>query len=198
MIGMMFAGVGVGQAPVDVKVMSSNFAFDLAGPQDTRDGTWGTADDYVHKVEFTPPTGQQTVVHSISGDIVAWVRVHTQGKFGVLYGFQQYEKNRGGGGECGWCDITTMLYGQTGASSQEVATRKFNKRYIKPILLPENKLWVKGASWLNDTGQAVHFEITFTVEYEFRSRLMEDILLQPSPCHNDGVVGSCPGGMDSY
>lgn len=166
--GLLLTILCFGQNTSTIKVMSSNFAFDLAGTVDTRPNTWGTAESYTHKITFTPPIGYRVVVHSITGDIVSWVRNESQGKYGVLYGFQQYVYNVGGWGECDLCDVTTMLYGQTGGTSKDVATRTFKKEFKTPVPLPTNALFVKGAAWLNDTNQPVHFEITFTVEYEFK------------------------------
>ena len=151
----------------NVKFMSGCFSYDLDGPRDTRPYTWGTAEGAISEIKFMPPSGMQTVVHSITGDIVAWTRNETRGKFGVLYGFQQYPYNVGGAGELDMGDISTLLYGQTGSNSTEVTTRTFNKTFKKPIALPVHSLFVKGASWLNETGQEVHLEITYTVEYEF-------------------------------
>lgn len=156
------------------RVASGNFSADIAGQPDSRPGTWGTAGAELWAIEFHPPEGCAIEIHSISGDIVSWVRwsnsaswAPAKDKFGVLYGFQFHRENRGGGEICDLCDVGTILYGQAGANSRDVSSRVFRQSYRSPVRLPEDRLWVKAAAWLNDTDQPVHLEITWTIEFQF-------------------------------
>ena len=152
---------------------SSNYSVDLTGPKDTRADTWGTAAAYSAPIAFHPPAGYRVRVLRIRGDLVAWARVlpgeelpATGSTAGVLVGFQTTALD--GSARCVPCADNTLIYLQDAVSGSGRVRIPFDADVSTGgLLLPDNVLVVKVASWLNTTGKAIHLEPTFTVIYRF-------------------------------
>ncbi len=148
---------------------SSNFATDMEGDPDTRQGTWGSAGAQEWVITFDPPPDHRVQIEHIHGDLVSWVRwngASQPGRFaGVLMGIQTTEPD--GSTRADWLADNTFLYIQDVCGAEGKRT-PFNVR-LKRVLPPDHKLRVKVAVWLNDTGRAVHMEPTITIGYRFVS-----------------------------
>ncbi len=157
-----------GDCPAKVRIVSGNFSDDLAGQPDTRPGTWGTAGVAYHQVAFHPPAGCAVKILSISGDVVAWIRDYSYGQAGVLVGIhRQMWGGKNPWAACDYCSEDTPFYRQM-AVSEKPETTTFDHAYRAGWLVgPDNTLWFKHAVWLNDTGQPVHLETTWTIEFQW-------------------------------
>lgn len=172
---------------------SSNFSADIAGEPDSRPSTWGNAGVALWEITFTPPAGCAVEVQRIFGDLVAWPigRVE-EGKFaGVLLGLQTREPEGSVRGD--WLADNTFLYIQD-AVSQEPRRAPFN--YSLSVRLPtDNKLVVKVAVWLNDTGRTIHIEPTFTLGYRFVDQVGNRCVPSTTPTISRACVTAGRGGQ---
>jgi hypothetical protein len=145
---------------------AANFAVDLEGEPDTRPHTWGKAAAHEWIMEFrNVPPGKRVRITRVYGDFVAWPvgEVPPGTAAGVLFGLQTTEPD---GSERVWpAADNTLVYIQH-ATKGEVARAPFDFR-ISGGALPDARMRVKVAVWLNDTGRRVHIEPTFVVEYVY-------------------------------
>jgi len=154
---------------IEARTASGNFSDDLQGVVDTRPGTWGTADAAYHSVTFNPPRGCRVKIYTVWGDLVAWTRRRSTGKVGVLVGmYRTPEPDENPWADCDWCDGRVFLYHQLGVGTEQPETLIFRRKFRGGVMLgPDHKITLKHAVWLNETGQPVHMETTWTIEYEF-------------------------------
>ena len=151
---------------------SANFSVDLYGTQDTRPGSWGCADFQEKTLTFSPTPGRRVRITRIRGDLVAWVRsIHSSAPTppgttaGVLLAF--HDSNPEGSTLCDLCGDNTPIYVQDAVTERQPKTRAPFNVVLDWLLPSDNKLILKLASWLNDTGQPIHMEATFTVAFSF-------------------------------
>ena len=163
------AFTALAQCPSAIHVASGNFSDDIVGQQDNRPGTWGTAGVAWHEIKFAPPAGCAVKVLSISGDLQAWVRGWSYGKAGALVGLDRKLWNgQNPWGSCTYCSEATPFYRQVAVNGQDPQTTTFDRHYKDGFLVgPDNRLGVKQAVYLNDTGQPVHVEFTWTMEFRW-------------------------------
>jgi hypothetical protein len=175
---------------------SSNFAADLAGMPDMREGCWGTAEVAQWRVTFSPPAGYRVRILEIHGDLVSWIKsmpkdpaTPAESAAGVLLGLQSTPAP-GTSGRCDVCsDVvsrvrvwsgtpetvgvlgTTLLYIQDVVTQSTPRSRAaFDLTQVNEFLQADNKLLVTVASWLNTTGKPIHAEPTFTLTYQFEEK----------------------------
>ena len=167
MILLLLALFGLSQTPP-----SGNFAVDLYGVPDTRPGCWGYADSQEKIITFSPPPGFRVHVSRIRGDLVAWVRSSSASALtppgstaGVLLAF--HDSGPDGSTRCDWCADNTPVYIQDAVTAEQPKTRAPFDAVLDWVLPADNKLIVKMASWLNDTGKPVHVEATYTLTFRF-------------------------------
>jgi hypothetical protein len=173
--------------------MSTNFAADLSGTEDTRPGCYGTADVATWNITFDPPAGYAVRIISIHGDLVSWIKTlpgdsatPAESTAGVLLALQG-TPHATTSGRCDWCsDVatrltrltllaprpvvhgTTMVYIQDSVAQVMPKSRaQYDRPAVNQLLEPDNKLLVTLASWLNTTGKPIHVEPTFTVIYRW-------------------------------
>jgi hypothetical protein len=151
-----------------VRSIAGNFETNLYGPTDSRPNTWGVADSTIHVLAFKPPLGCRVEILRIAGDFLAWplgaVQEGTQA--GVLVSFARSDS-----GGSRWTDAEEaadgcFLYVQA-ATDGHPARAAFDQRVVDGMLDTDNQLQVKMADWLNNTGRAIHMEVTFTVHFRF-------------------------------
>ena len=154
---------------------SGNFSVDLYGVQDTRPGCWGYADSQEKTVTFSPPPGLRVHITRLRGDLVAWVRsipssapTPPESTAGVLLAF--HDSGPEGSAHCDPCADNTPLYLQDSVTAAQPKTRAPFDVAVDWVLPPDNKLILKMASWLNDTGKPIHTEATFTVTFRFEEK----------------------------
>ena len=104
-------------------------------------------------------------IHQVYGDLVAWPKGKVEeGRFaGVLFGLTTTGPE--GSTRADWMADSCLLYVQD-AVSQGPRRAAFSER-MRVRLLPDNKLAVTVAVWLNDTGREIHIEPTFVLRYRF-------------------------------
>jgi len=148
---------------------SSNLSVDLAGAQDTRVATWGTADYHDFRVSLPAP-GKRVRILRIAGDLVAWPKVLpgelpvSPGQYaGVLVGFMTTAFE--GSVRCLPCADNTMIYAQGAMGAAPVRVPFDREVSVGGALEADQVLVVRIASWLNSTGRPVHAEATFTVTW---------------------------------
>ena len=151
---------------------SGNFAVDLYGVADTRPGCWGYADSQEKIITFSPQPGFRVHVSRIRGDLVAWVRSSSASALtppgstaGVLLAF--HDSGPDGSTRCDWCADNTPVYIQDAVTAAQPKTRAPFDAGLDWTLPDDNKLIVKMASWLNDTGKPIHVEATYTLTFRF-------------------------------
>jgi hypothetical protein len=136
---------------------SGNFSCDLEGPTDTRPSTWGTADVCLKTITFNRPV----TILAVRGDLIGWARKPTTAMAGALVGLQ--DSGPEGSTHADWLADNTFLYYQM--PIQQSGRLAFNDQIHRT--LSDGKLKIKIASFLNETGQSIHLEGTFTVVYEY-------------------------------
>lgn len=148
---------------------ATNFSVDLIGVPDTRPDTWGTASYAVKAITFKPPQGQRVRILRVYGDLLIWpLGVVPQGKFaGVLLGLQTTAPD--GSVRMDWGADNTMLYIQDATGGEPRRAAFDYKVSVGGVLGPDNKLIVKMATWLNDTGLPIHIEPSFVMVYRFEN-----------------------------
>jgi len=152
-------------------LVTANFSTNLEGDPDTRPSTWGMAKAQTWTLQFTPLPNTQVEILEVSGDLVAWPTtgglgpaIVEPGRFaGVLFGLQTTEPE--GSTRAFPASDNTLVYIQD-AVAQEPRRASFD-RHIRRTLPADNKIIVKVAVWLNDTGYKIHIEPTFTIKYRF-------------------------------
>lgn len=186
LLALMLLNYATAGAETETVYSSSNFSADLAGQPDSRPGTWGTAEAVTWTITFSPPAGCSVEITQIHGDLVAWPtggKVE-EGRFaGVLFGLSTTGPDGSTHGD--WLADSCFLYVQD-AVGREARRAPFSEK-VKVRLL-DDRLMVKVAVWLNDTGRTIHMEPTFTLGYRFVSstgtRCLPDPptrLLPPTP-----------------
>ena len=153
-------------------MVSGNFAVDLYGQPDARPYCWGYADSQEKVLTFSPPPGFRVHIARLRGDLVAWVRSPSTGALtppgsaaGVLLAF--HDSGPEGSMRCDLCADNTPVYIQDAVNAAQPKTRAPFDAMLDWVLPADNKLIVKMASWLNDTGKPIHVEATYTVTFEF-------------------------------
>lgn len=148
---------------------ATNFSVDLIGVPDTRPDTWGTASYAVKAITFKPPQGQRVRILRVYGDLLIWpLGIVPQGKFaGVLLGLQTTAPD--GSVRMDWGADNTMLYIQDATGGEPRRAAFDYKVSVGGVLGPDNKLIVKMATWLNDTGLPIHIEPSFVMVYRFEN-----------------------------
>jgi len=167
---MLFAGLCFAECNPTQSVcyLSSNFSADLYGQLDTRPNTWGYAAAHQWTITFKQ---KEVRLLSAAGDVVAWpttkglrpVLVQPGTFAGVLFGLMTTEPE--GSRYADWAADNTFVYIQ-GAVSNKPIRMQFNRTFN--VHLEDGKVVVRLASWLNDTGYAIHIEPTFTLGYTFK------------------------------
>jgi hypothetical protein len=155
--------------------VSGNFAVNLYGTIDTRSDCWGFADSAIFPVTFKPPAGYHVRILTLKGDMVSWIKTlpgdpetPKESAAGTLLGFQSTAPDTSK--ECDYCAENTPLYIQDSVSPARPNSRApFNYDDVGLVLLPDNILRVKMASWLNTTGKPIHIEATYTIRFEYES-----------------------------
>lgn len=149
-----------------VRTLSTNFAIDIRGEVDTRQGTWGRAGAEEWKVRFFPPAGRRVQIIRVYGDVVSWPKGKSpEGSFsGILFGLQTTGPD--GSVHADLAADNCFLYIQDVLESKGRRT-PFDTRFDDVYLDRDSVLRVKVAAWLNDTGLDIHIEPTFSVVYQF-------------------------------
>ena len=151
---------------------SSNYAADIQGVADSRDGCWGTADAVTWTMQLVAPEGYRVRITHIRGDFVSWPKT-LQGEAptapgsyaGVLLGFGTTAPD--GSKRCLPCADNTMLYIQDAVHMEPHRAAYDYDVKIGGLLEPDGKLMIKVAAWLNTTGRPIHMEPSFTIEYQY-------------------------------
>jgi hypothetical protein len=148
------------------RTSATNFSTDIVGVVDTRSGTWGTAGAQTWHITFRPPAGQRVQILRVYGDVVAWPKGHPQDgtRSGVLFGLQTTAAE--GSTAADWAADNCFLYLQDVLGVHGSRT-PFDIRLEEVYLEADHIMVVKVASWLNDTGLAIHIEPTFSMVYQF-------------------------------
>jgi len=137
----------------------------MLGSPDSRQGTWGMAGASTHNYTFHPPVGYRVRILRVYGNLQGWMRdPGVPGKCaGVLWGL------RSNGDDSSAMDPAsgnTMLYIQDatcGAPFRDSVDVKIENG----LLAADNVLRSIVAVFLNETGQPIHIEPSFTVVYRF-------------------------------
>jgi hypothetical protein len=140
---------------------STNFTYDLLGSRDIRPGTWGYADAKLKTITFAPPAGYHTRLLNVRGDIIAWLR-QPACCAGALISMQTTAPD--GSIRADWLADNCFFYHQL-AIGQTPVNLPFNETL--GVNLPDNRLVLKAASFLNETSQPIHLEVTAVFVYEF-------------------------------
>lgn len=155
----------------NVHQVANNFAVDLLGVKDTRQGTWGYAGATTWNVVFNPPAGFRVRILRVSGDLVAWPRVLPgekaipQGHYaGVLIGLQTTAPE--GSQLCTPCADNTFLYRQVGIDAEPGRIAFDVDVSVGGLLGADNTAVVKVANWL-DTERTIHIEPTINWTFRF-------------------------------
>jgi hypothetical protein len=151
------------QGPFSV---STNHADDILGTPDTRPGTWGLAGYNVHTITFHPPAGYRVRILRVYGNFQGWLRENPSGKaVGVLWGLQTTAKE--GSDRVSPAADNTMLYVQDATNGQPFRVPVDYNVGTGGLLEADNILYSKVAVFMNETGQAVHLEPSFTIQFNF-------------------------------
>lgn len=150
-----------------VRHISGNFAYDLQGQPDTRDGTWGTAQADYRVLQFTqPPVGSRVRILKIVGDLTArWIKNHhVTGFTGVLAAIHRPDSS--GSAYADYAADGHFVYVQGDIGATGVVRVPFDTTFDPTdpgALLEENpRLVFKFAKYLDETGYWTHAEITFS------------------------------------
>lgn len=181
-IALWWAAALPSAAPVFT--VSGNFPRDLYGPIDTRMPSvscnagpciWGHADSESLPITFHVPPGHRVRLLALRGDLIAWPKVMDAEEpvkpgaaAGVLAGFSTSQQ--GGSRFCDYCADHTPLYVQGAVSDQPVRIAFDYDLRHEQVYLDSDKLWLKLAEYLNNTGHAIHMEATYTIVFSFERR----------------------------
>lgn len=174
---------------------ATNLSVDLKGVPDTRPDTWGTADYAVKAITFNPPPGYRVRILRVYGDFLIWpIGKVEPGKFaGVLLGLQTTAPE--GSSRIDLAADNTMLYIQDATGGGPRRAEFDYDVSTGGLLQSDNKLLVKMAVWLNDTGLAIHMEPSFVMVYRYEKNDNNHAYKQsPKP---DRVVVSDHGSLKS-
>jgi len=143
---------------------AANHADDIQGTPDSRQNTWGTAAANTHVFAFHAPPGYVTRVLRVYGNFQGWIRTPgVAGKCaGVMWGLRS---NADDTTPMDYGSANTMLYIQDatcGSPFRDMVDFK-----VEGGILPDGVLRSIVAVFLNETGQPVHLEPSFTVVFQF-------------------------------
>ena len=142
-------------------VKTHNHSDDLLGTP--KAGEWGVSDQAVHPYRFSPPSGYRVRVLRIRGDVQGFIRNPTAYCAGTMWAMHAQLATPPQVDE--FVDPTLLLWVQDatcrGASFRDPVDRPVNQ------LLKTPELVSKVATFLNETGQPVHIEASFTITYQF-------------------------------
>ncbi len=178
---------------------ATNLSVDIKGEPDFRQDTWGTAGYAVKAITFDPPPGHRIRILRVYGDFLAWpIGKVKPGKFaGVLLGLQTTAPD--GSARMDWGADNTMLYIQDATGG---GPRRAGFDYDVSdggLLQPDNKLLVKMAVWLNDTGLTIHMEPSFVMVYRYEKNDNNYANKQPKPnrimVSEYGPLGTSQSGL---
>jgi|SRR5579859_2501279 len=153
-----------------LNVFSTNFASDQLGTPDTRPGTWGNAGVIDFSIPFTNvPAGKRVHIMRIYGDFLMWAHgacpdnTQAGGLTGLL-------KTSGGQSPFvgpGLGAFGCFFYIQSGCAS-EPSREPFDFDVSQGGLLDtDNKMTLRQAVFLNNTGLPIHMETTMVVEFQY-------------------------------
>lgn len=154
---------------VTVCTASINIPYDDAGVQDNRNGiVWGTAGFVTTPIQFDHvPPGYVVHITHVRGDLVAMMhgKVPEGTNAGILWSLQTTSSK----------SSDTVEYGSSGCFeyvqgfvNQNNLRAPFNDDTSSEGWLDsDNIVWSKEALWLNDTGLAIHAEVTLVIEYQY-------------------------------
>jgi len=162
----LFALTGCGQI-LGPYSAATNHADDILGAPDTRPGTWGTTGYNVHTIQFHPPAGYRTRILRVYGDFQGWLRKNASGNcVGVLWGLQTTAPE--GSERVTPAADNTLIYRQQAICERAPFYLEFDTDVSVAGMLPaDNKLYSKAAVFMNETGEPVHMEPSFTIVYQF-------------------------------
>lgn len=145
-------------------MLAANFTVDILGEVDTRPDTWGRAGYQVWPMTFTNvPDGHRVHISYVSGDLVAWFRNPTDKKGGALFGLQSTAPE--GSTHATPAADNCFVYIQTPVGNEGARAAIDNP--VTFTLEADNILYVKVASFLNETEQPMHLEPTFVLTYNY-------------------------------
>jgi hypothetical protein len=140
----------------------------IPGQVDTRPGTWGCFAEDDGVLEFpNVPAGQRVRITRLYGNMTAWIRGNAPAgsNSGALLAVQRASATANP--DVTNCAVGCMLYIQL-ATGQNEASVQFDVDVSAAGLLDtDNKLVVKRATYLNDTGLPPHLEVTMCGEFEY-------------------------------
>ena len=149
---------------------STNFAYDTPGTPDTRPGTWGNAAYVDIPVVFTmPPAGSAGVITArIRGTHQGWAHgvVPSGTNAGILFGLLVEGAGQSPYVAAGLGSSGCPIYLQTQVG-QDGATVEFNEDLGQMPLGQDLTLTTRLAVFLNDTGQSIHQEASYVLEFSY-------------------------------
>lgn len=145
---------------------STNHSDDIQGTPDSRPGTWGSAGYNVHTFTFHPPVGYSTRVLRVYGNVQGFLRKPPAAGTcaGVLWGLQSTAPD--GSARMNPAADNTFLYIQDATCGAPWRDAVDVDTHVNG-LLADNVLYSKVAVFLNETGEAVHIEPSWTTVYQF-------------------------------
>jgi len=196
-VALFFAMPALAQECEEVtRTMAGNFAVNLGGEEippvvhdqgkgdEQSPGLWGTGAYWLFPLTFNVPIGCRVRVLEIDAAVDArmtWPNSvlrdmlpteNPKGCVGVLGAVMVHGEDdaRRGSRFADFADDATLAYKQDnlcdGGRIVIPLYRSFGDNVANTVL-PEDKLYFKVASWLNETAMAVHAEMTFNLLYKF-------------------------------
>lgn len=161
------------QCPSGIQRIAGNFAIDLSGPPDTRQGTEGTTADFaINKIQFVTIPNCSIRILRVVGDVVSWPsgQVPAGSVAGILWGLQTSKPD--------WCDIATPANGNTLLYVQDGTRGEVRRTPVDTVidsgyLEPDGVLVSKMASWLNNTGRPIHMEATWVIYWKYEPQWLQ-------------------------
>ncbi len=164
--------------------VATNHSDDILGVTDTRPGIWGTAGYDVHTLTFHPPEGYRVRILRVYGDFQGFIRKNPTGNCaGVLWGLQSTKelgydpsvfqdvkpgRSRKGSERAFPADDNTMLYVQDSICARLTFRDPVDfDTSVAGLLEPDNVLISKAAVFLNETGEPIHTESSFTIVFQY-------------------------------
>lgn len=129
--------------------------------------TWGTCAGQEVAIQFdNVPVGYTVKLIRVYGDFIAWVhgKVPEGTNSGVLWGLYNSANNYSS--TLQYASNGTYTYFQ-GAVNATNFRGSFDTTFVNATLPPNNVIINHNAIFLNDTGQSIHMESTFTLVYQF-------------------------------
>lgn len=143
-------------SPPECSTIAGNFAYDLVGDPDYRDGTWGYAGAEYRTLAFKT----SVKIYEISGDLTAWTRGSAPDPYGVLAAI--HTTGPGGSRYADFAADNHLLYVQGVVTNPTPASVQFRETFPEGFLVPDGKLIFKFAKYLDPSGLSTHAEITFS------------------------------------